>query len=285
MKSRQTLVCCLIFFLAASAGTVRAQGASAPAQKDSGAQPAVPRSPPQEFAQTPSSPPKVTCRGGQLSIAAKGSTLASILSAVRECTGAKIDFPESAGSTRFFDTLGPGPIREVLTTLLDATDFNYVIGSSDADPNKVETIVLIARANTSEPDSPADRAPNANRRAFEQMRRNYLTAGVPDETSVPTPEPDANATSVPPEPPQQQASDPSASQPATLPPDSIPAQASSAAPEPARIATPTPGEASQPAIQPGSVDDQIKNMEQLFQQRQQMIVNQSQSQSQGESQH
>lgn len=269
----------LAIFISAAA-TVSAQVTPAPDAPDSSIQPAATQSV-QEAPQTPSSPPQVTCKGNQLSIAAKGSTLASILNAVHACTGAKIDVPESAGMSRFFDTLGPGPVREVLTTLLDATDFNYVIGSSDSDPDKVETILLIARGSTPDSEPASDRALTPNRRAFEQMRRNFLTAGVPDETNAPAPESTAVSPAPAPDPPQATANDPtSLSQPA--PSDQTPAQGvSSATPEPVRNAAPPPtGGTSQPSTQPSSVDDQIKSMEQLFQQRQQMIAGQSQNQQQ-----
>lgn len=274
MKSVRARAFYAVFLSVALASAAPAQTSPARVPPDAGVQPAAAEPAPQVLPETPASPPQVTCKGDQLSIAAKGSTLASILSAVRECTGAKIDIPASAGTSRFFDTLGPGPIRQVLSSLLDATDFNYVIGASDSNPEKVETIVLMARVNTPETESTTDRALNPNRRAFEQMRRNYLTAGVPDELNASTPATDSNPAAPSPDPTAQPANDSSESQPAPAD-QSVTQSPSDATPEPNRNVAPAPVESSQPAAQPSSsMDDQIKSMEQLFQERKQMIANQ-----------
>ncbi|PYY16043.1 MAG: hypothetical protein DMG60_16080, partial [Acidobacteria bacterium] len=56
-----------------------------------------------------------------------------------------MDVPESAAKQRLFASLGPGPVRQVLASLLSSTDFNYLIQSSDSDPQKVRTVLLMAR--------------------------------------------------------------------------------------------------------------------------------------------
>lgn len=93
----------------------------------------------------------VTCIGNQLKISTNNSTLASVLAAIQKCTGAKIDIPQGASTSRVFDNLGPGPAGEVLASLLASTSFDYVIGYSQADPAKVETVLLMARQD----DAPA----------------------------------------------------------------------------------------------------------------------------------
>ncbi len=85
----------------------------------------------------------VACNGNQLRITPHNSTLASVLAEVEKCTGAKIVVPEGAATKKVFNVLGPGPIREVLASLLSSNDFDYVIGSSTSDPDKVETVLLI----------------------------------------------------------------------------------------------------------------------------------------------
>src|ERR1700688_3804829 len=117
--------------------------------------------------ETPPNPPKVTCKGDQLTIIANNSTLASVLAAVHSCTGVQIDIPQGIADSRVFDQLGPGPAREVLTSMLEAMNLNYVIGSSDANPDKVDSVLLIARVG----DGPAvagipDRDMSPNRRAW-----------------------------------------------------------------------------------------------------------------------
>jgi hypothetical protein len=272
MKSSQSRAFFALLLSVSMGPTARGQAVQPSAQKEMSAEPVAEESAPQEPKEMPASPPKVTCKGDQLSIAAKGSTLASILTAVRDCIGAKIDIPDGAGMSRFFDTLGPGPVRQVLTSLLDATDFNYVIGASDSDHEKVETVVLMARVETAGQESTVDRALTPNRRAFLQMRQNYLTAGVPDENSSSTPSPDPSP-AAPATEQQPPAPDPNANQatPTDQPPirglSNTNVQQDQNSVGPQADPPPTPS-------QPSSVEDQIKNMQQLFQQRQQMIANQ-----------
>jgi hypothetical protein len=98
-------------------------------------------------ADRPVNPPKVTCSGDSLTISANNSTLASILDGLRKCSGVQIDAPATAATLRIFDELGPGPAHQVLTDLLSASGFDYVIGASASDPDKIATIVLLTSAN------------------------------------------------------------------------------------------------------------------------------------------
>ncbi len=109
------------------------QGAAA--SPGSGA-PALPESQPDS--------PSVICNGNQLKISSSNSTLASVLAEVQKCTGAKIEVPEGAATNRVFNNLGPGPTREVLASLLTSNDFDYVIGYSPSDPDKVESVLLMS---------------------------------------------------------------------------------------------------------------------------------------------
>ncbi|MDR3734259.1 MAG: hypothetical protein P4L10_01840 [Acidobacteriaceae bacterium] len=88
--------------------------------------------------------PSVVCDGNELKISSNNSTLASILAEVQKCTGAKIEVPDGVAKNRVFKKLGPGPTRDVLASLLTSNDFNYVIGSSPSDPDKVETVLLMS---------------------------------------------------------------------------------------------------------------------------------------------
>ena len=90
-----------------------------------------------------SNSPSVICNGDQLKISADNSTLASVLSDIQKCTGARIEVPDGAATNRVFSKLGPGPTREVLASLLTSNGFDYVIGSSQSDPDRVETVLLM----------------------------------------------------------------------------------------------------------------------------------------------
>ena len=242
------------------------------------------------LAESPPKAPKVTCVGGQLKISADNSTLGSILSAVHACIGVQIDIPAGAGAQRTFEELGPGPEREVLESLLSGSDFNYVIGASDADPQKVETVQLMERktelaANT----IPMDRTMTPARRAWLESRQNLLRAGTSgtepppsvDESTNDTPAADdaavapaqADNPSTSAAPAQAAASDPpapAADQPAPTSPGGIiaPAVTSDAS---------TVSTATNPALDSGkSTAERIADMQQMFEQRKHMAA-QSQS--------
>lgn len=87
----------------------------------------------------------VICDGNQLKISSNNSTLARILAEVQKCTGANIEVPNGTATNRVFNSLGPGSTRDVLASLLSSNDFDYVIGSSPSDPDRVETVLLMPR--------------------------------------------------------------------------------------------------------------------------------------------
>jgi len=99
---------------------------------------------PMPLEQVPAVPPQVAYSGGQLTIVAHNSTLGDILRAVHAQTGAELEIPSNA-TERVVATLGPGPARDVLATLLNGTHFNYVMLGSPSDPTTVQRVVLTAK--------------------------------------------------------------------------------------------------------------------------------------------
>jgi hypothetical protein len=95
----------------------------------------------------PASPPQVSFQGGQLTIAAQNSTLGDILKAVRVQTGATIDFPGNAPE-RVVGHFGPAPARDVLTSLLNGSHFNYLLLGSPTDPTALDRVILIAKSSS-----------------------------------------------------------------------------------------------------------------------------------------
>ncbi len=234
-----------------------------------GALESIPRSPIGIAAE----PLRVVCKGNELTVAANNSTLGSILNEIQKCTGAKIDIPNGAAEIRFYDTIGPLPVREVLSTLLTATGYNFVIQSSDSESGKVESVLLMAGTVASPLDPAGDRRLTTARRAFLKMRQDALTeAGITDdassstavESSVPAAAQPTTADGDGASPGTNSSSD--ASQAATTPP-------SAAAPaENATSSNPTPSPAVAPSpSQTNTVEDQITNMQQMFEQRRQMM--------------
>jgi hypothetical protein len=94
--------------------------------------------------QIPPAPPHVSYQYGLLTIVAQNSTLAAILVDVRKLTGASIDVPENA-TERVVTRLGPGPVRDVLASLLNGTKFNYVMIGSPKDPAALSALLLSAK--------------------------------------------------------------------------------------------------------------------------------------------
>jgi hypothetical protein len=120
-------------------------------QKKSEEQASMPAAPPPPTPeQLPSQPPTVTYENGQLAIVAPNSTLSDILHAVRNKTGANIEIPPGANE-RVVSSFGPGPARDVLTSLLNGSHFNYVMVGTVADPNAVAQVILTPRAGGETP--------------------------------------------------------------------------------------------------------------------------------------
>lgn len=228
-------------------------------------------------------PPKVTCHGDQITISADNSTLDAILFAVRGCTGAKIDVPGDASRVRTFEELGPGPVREVLDDLLSGTPYNYVIQSSEANPLKVETVLLSMRTNDAgKPGSSGSNSISTDvpmtpgRRAWKLMQKfdkpdpaTLNGDDAPSEANADSPADEANATSAA----------TSADSGAASASDNVPAETAAASTPPPAVTPVAP-----PIVDPNSnadpakaMQDRIAQMQQMFAQRQQMMQKQNQN--------
>jgi hypothetical protein len=108
--------------------------------------------------QMPAVPPEVRYSAGQLTIVAHNSTLGDILRAVHSQTGAELEVPSNANE-RVVATLGPGPARDVLATLLNGTHFNYVMLGTPGDPTAVQRVVLTAKTGPETSATTASAAP------------------------------------------------------------------------------------------------------------------------------
>lgn len=224
--------------------------------------------------EAPVTSPNVVCDGNQLTISANNSTLGSVLEGVHNCTGVKIDIPIEAGASRVFEKLGPGSARDVLTSLLSETGFDFVIGSSDSNPDKVETVLLMARGADTAGAVRADMPMTPARRAYMLMHPNTSRSDAaptdyvpPAATSVPDTTPKDDSAPAP-------AENPAASANPTPPSDQAPA-AVDASPASSQRQIPTSSATESSAPSPGSTSDQITNMEKMFQQRMQMNRNQN----------
>jgi len=145
MKSRFLFVVSLSFLLLVGStfAKVKVSSAKHAVKKEQAAEPVPP--PPQTLAEMPPSTPEVSFQGGQLTISAKNSTLGDILNAVKAQTRATVDLPGNA-SERVVGNFGPGPARDVLTSLLNGSHFNYLLLGSPSDPNALDRVILMAKS-------------------------------------------------------------------------------------------------------------------------------------------
>jgi len=107
------------------------------------------------------SAPKVTYLNGQLTISARDASLGDILRAVSAKTGAVIEFPSDRAQEHLFANAGPGPVREVLSSLLNGSRFNYVMLASPTNPNILQRMILTSSeepATASAPEQPLQSA-------------------------------------------------------------------------------------------------------------------------------
>jgi hypothetical protein len=238
--------------------------------QDMGASTARPKS----LLDTPPSQPQVSCIGNQLTIKADNATVSSVLNAVGGCIGTKIEVPEGAAGERLYMKFGPGPIEETLISLLYSMEYDFVIGTSPSNPQKIETVLLMRRAEENVAPATADTAGGPARRAWSENRRNTEAAmrAAREEAGQVQPEPVESATSVGTlAAPAEGAAIDSPQVPAS--PTDAPAAGTASA---SNANFPAATTASAPALstQGKSTQDLINDMQQLFEQRRQMAQSQ-----------
>ena len=232
---------------------------------------------PKRPAELPPQPPKVVCRGNELTISANNSTLQEILQAVKGCTGAKIDIPEGAVSVRSFEELGPGPMRSVLDQLLSGTPYNYVILSPEDNPQKLESVMLSMRgADADKPGAlPADLPSTNGRRLWQHMQKfdKPDPSQLNEDGTLIDPTAAAAAQAETPLPKLADSNPAEGSANGAAPGADASASAATAPP----VAAPPVVSASPNSDPAQAVTDRIAQMQQMFSQRQQMVKQQNQS--------
>ncbi len=103
--------------------------------------------------QQPPVPPQVTYQNGQLTIDAQNATLSQVLHSVQTQTGASVDIPSGAGGERVVATLGPGKPKDVLSSLLNGSKFDYVLLGVANNPGAVQKVILLARTSSANPNA------------------------------------------------------------------------------------------------------------------------------------
>jgi hypothetical protein len=93
---------------------------------------------------------QVEFRNHQLRIDAENITLRDALKAISARTGAEVQFPAVELGERIFVHLGPGSARDVITQLLNGSQFNYVILSLPSDPAGITRLILSRASSAGE---------------------------------------------------------------------------------------------------------------------------------------
>ena len=221
--------------------------------------PAQPVPPPPPADKRPTVATKISYVEGQLRIDAFDITLADVLTKVADLTGVIIEIPPGARTEHLpVVQLGPGTARQVLAELLSDSTFDFLIQSPSADPEKLQSVLLIPRdkkgggATTADGTARPPRGPSALAAAQPEA---VPDIAAPEASSVNTV---AEAMPVAPSTPQAQA--------AALPdlPTQLPSslqQNQSAASRPGALSPP-------PSLTPQSINTQLQ---QMYQTRMQMI--------------
>ena len=286
-REQGTLILTMVFGLAAGVCSAQAPAtpaaATAPATESQPAPAAIVAAPPE----APVTPPKVVCAGGQIAISANNSTLSSVLAEVHRCLGARIDIPEAAGAKHLYDKIGPGPAAQVLGELLSNIGYNYIIGASPDNDEKIESIVLLDRTGDTTVAASVDdsRTGSTSRRAFMQMHQASIPHPMTEADSAaaaeivkpkeaaPTAPADDAAAPAPAAPVPADGQQP----PAAPAPDATPKPADAAPPQPDAPATPASSNNTYTS-KPQTTEEQIVNMQQMFELRKQMNQQQQQQQ-------
>jgi hypothetical protein len=111
-------------------------GAGCPSVEARSVSPAINAHPP-----TSCTPP-VTYVNGKLAICAQGTTLKELLRAVSFATGAVVEFPHDRAGEHISANIGPGPVRDVLATLLNGSGLNYVMLGPQNNPSALQRLIL-----------------------------------------------------------------------------------------------------------------------------------------------
>jgi hypothetical protein len=201
-----------------------------------------PPPPPPTPEQLPPHAPEVVWDGKQLSIDADNSTLYAILVAVRSRLGVNIEVPGSAASERVTVRLGPAPAREVLSALLEGSNYNYIIMAGESNQSEIQSMTLTLRGEGIYRDSHDDTDTNSGSIAGSSAVRRmpgYSRSGRPAFQEQLAPDRETSSTP-----------DPSSPIPETTEPATLSVDSNQPASQPVAETPVSRDASSQPASQP-----------------------------------
>ncbi|HLZ42489.1 MAG TPA: AMIN domain-containing protein [Candidatus Sulfotelmatobacter sp.] len=107
----------------------------------------------------PKPPLQVSYQNGLLAISANKATLAQVLYAIQQRTGADISIAAGAEQEIVVAEIEPAPAPEVLARLLNGSKFNFLIVSAADDASKLDKVILSTRFDGVFPTPPRGQAP------------------------------------------------------------------------------------------------------------------------------
>jgi len=240
-------------------------------------------------------PPDVSWDGKLLTVDTENSTLNEILLAVRAQTGATVEIPPSASTEHVALHIGPAPVRDVISTLLYGTNYDYVIQAADDDPDGLRAVIVTLRGKGEDMLS-ADTTVTVPSGPGVRMMKGYAAPGKPafqadaeaalsDSPAIDTPAPTDSASATPPAGSDQAA--PAATDAAaanTADPSTTPATSADADSSPSVDSMPLTSRtstaaltASEPVGDPSSMSHMVQDLQRMYQQRQQIQAQQNQA--------
>jgi hypothetical protein len=165
---------------------------------------------PMSPADMPPVPPQVTFRNGLLTVNAVNSTLASLLTAIRNKTGIEFEGAELASQDRVAISMGPATEGEVLASILSGSNLDYVVMGRPDSPTIVQKVLLTRRTRPGAATVANGQQPAANQAPQEAeeeaVDENATDPDQPQDTAVQAPpvqqQPEGQAQQ--PQQPQQQ---------------------------------------------------------------------------------
>jgi hypothetical protein len=165
---------------------------------------------PMSPADMPPAPPQVTFRNGLLTVNAVNSTLASLLTAIRNKTGIEFEGAELASQDRVAISMGPATEGEVLASILSGSNLDYVVMGRPDSPTIVQKVLLTRRTRPGAATVANGQQPAANQAPQEAeeeaVDENATDPDQPQDTAVQAPpvqqQPEGQAQQ--PQQPQQQ---------------------------------------------------------------------------------
>ncbi len=156
---------------------------------------------PMRPADMPPAPPKVTFRNGLLTVEAVNSSLAGLLTAIRNKTGIEFEGAENASSERVAISAGPAPEGEVLAAIFAGSGLDFVVVGRPDSPGIVQRVLLTQKTKGGQPMNAGAGQPAA----AQQQAQPEGDEEAQDDAAAPDADPQDTAAQPPAEAQQQPA--------------------------------------------------------------------------------